>query len=295
MKKKISGCLWFNGQSLEASEFYTTVFSNSGITEVMKNTSASPAGEEGSVLSVSFVIEGFEFLALNGGPGFEKNPAISFFVHCSDESEADHLWKQLSDGGRILIPIDSYHYSKRYGWVQDKFGTSWQIMIPQQASDQTIVPCLLFTNEQFGKAESAIDFYTSVFSNSEKGFISRYGEGYPFPEAINYASFKLAGQDLVVMENHESYEFRFNEGISLMIDCGSQEEVDHYWNRLTSEGGSEWQCGWLKDRFGIFWQVVPDILMPLLRSKDTERANRTMRAMIKMKKLDIAALEKGSD
>lgn len=295
MKKKISACLWLNGQAKEAAKFYTSVFQNSGITEVMRNTSSSPAGEEGSVLSVSFHIEDFEFLALNGGPGFTMNPSISFFVHCKDENEADSLWKQLSDGGKVLMPINSYPFSRRYGWVQDKYGASWQIMIPQQESDQKIVPCLMFTNEQFGNAEMAMDFYTSVFENSEKGFISRYGAGYSFPEAINYGAFRLAGQDFVVMENNEGHEFGFNEAISLMIDCKDQDEVDHFWNRLTSDGGSEWQCGWLKDRFGIFWQVVPSMLLPLLQSKDAEIANRTMRAMIKMKKLDIAGLTAGSD
>lgn len=295
MKKKISACLWFNGQAMEAAEYYASVFENTGITEVMRNTSASPAGEEGSVLSVSFNIEDFEFLALNGGPGFTMNPAISFFVHCKDESEANALWEQLSKEGRVLMPIDSYHFSKRYGWVQDRFGASWQIMVPQQETNQKIVPCMLFTNEQFGNAERAMDFYVSIFRNAEKGFISRYGSEYSIPDAINYGAFKIQGQDFVVMENNESHEFRFNEGISFIIDCKNQEEVDFYWDSLTTKGGSEWQCGWLKDQFGIFWQVVPEILMPLLRSKDEEKANRTMRAMIKMKKLNLAALEAGSD
>ena len=295
MKNKISACLWFNGQAQLAAEFYSSVFPDSGIKKVMKNTKSSPAGDEGSILSVSFFIEGFEFLALNGGPEFTPNPSISFFVHCENENEANALWEKLSAAGTVLMALDTYPFSKRYGWVQDKFGVSWQIMIPQQPSAQKIVPCFLFTKEQFGNAEHAMDFYVSVFKDASKGFISRYGKLNANPDAINYGAFTLAGQDFVVMESNLNHEFHFTEGISLMIDCKDQSEVDYYWNQLTADGGSEWQCGWLKDKFGISWQVVPSGLLELLQHSDPIKADRTMRAMITMKKLNIAALETGID
>lgn len=293
MNKKITTCLWFNGASEDAAKFYATVFDHSGIRSVLRNTAASPAGPEGSVLTVSFYVEDMDFLALNGGSMFSVNPSISFFVHCADAGEVNRLWEKLSKGGKIMMPIDAYPFSQRYGWVQDQFGVSWQLIIPQQPSRQKVVPCMLFVNESFGNAGKALDYYVSVFKNASIGFVSHYGEGHSHPNAINYGECTLENQQFVVMENADKNDFQFNEGISFVIHCKDQDELDAYWNKLTSDGGQEGQCGWLKDKFGVSWQVTPEILPRLLQQNDREKANRTMRAMIQMKKLDIAGLEAG--
>ncbi|MEO6188811.1 MAG: VOC family protein [Ginsengibacter sp.] len=292
MNKKITTCLWFNGQAADAAEFYTKVFKNSGIRGIMRNTKSSPVGAEGTALTASFFIEDFEFLALNGGPNFKPNPSVSFFVHCANESEVNILWEKLSEGGKVMMPLDKYPFSERYGWIEDQFGISWQLMLPTRAADQKIVPCMLFVHEVFGKAKEALDFYVSVFRNASLDFISTYGDGSPYPDAINYGECTLEGEKFVVMENDsKQHEFHFNEGISFIIHCDDQDEVDYYWNILSTNGGQESQCGWLKDRYGVSWQVTPDILPKLLSQKDQQKADRAMRAMIQMKKIDIAALE----
>jgi predicted 3-demethylubiquinone-9 3-methyltransferase (glyoxalase superfamily) len=152
---------------------------------------------------------------------------------------------------------------------------------------QKITPYLWFDKE----AEEAMNFYVSVFKDAEAGDVSRYGEGGPMPAGTALtASFKLFGQEFVALNGGP--EFNFTEATSFMIDCGDQEEVDYYWNRLTEGGGEESMCGWLKDKFGLSWQVTPRRLLELLQDEDPDKANRVMQAMLQMRKIDIAELER---
>lgn len=158
-----------------------------------------------------------------------------------------------------------------------------------------ITPCLWFDSE----AEEAARFYTSIFKNSSIGTISRYGkEGFEIhgrPEgSVMTISFQLAGQDFVALNGGPV--FQFNEAISFQVSCDTQEEVDHFWDRLT-EGGDEnaQQCGWLKDKFGVSWQVVPVALHELLSDPDPVRSQRATKAMLQMKKFDIEAMRRAAD
>jgi predicted 3-demethylubiquinone-9 3-methyltransferase (glyoxalase superfamily) len=152
---------------------------------------------------------------------------------------------------------------------------------------QKITPYLWFDKE----AEEAMNFYVSVSKDAEAGDVSRYGEGGPMPAGTALtASFKLFGQEFVALNGGP--EFNFTEATSFMIDCGDQEEVDYYWNRLTEGGGEESMCGWLKDKFGLSWQVTPRRLLELLQDEDPDKANRVMQAMLQMRKIDIAELER---
>jgi predicted 3-demethylubiquinone-9 3-methyltransferase (glyoxalase superfamily) len=151
---------------------------------------------------------------------------------------------------------------------------------------QKITPCLWFDNQ----AEEAMNFYVSVFKDASAGDVTRYGEGGPMSEgSVLTASFTLFGQEFLGLNGGP--EFKFSEAISFQIDCGDQEEVDYYWNALT-EGGEESQCGWLKDKFGLSWQVIPRRLYELLQDEDPEKASRVMQAMLQMVKIDIAELER---
>jgi predicted 3-demethylubiquinone-9 3-methyltransferase (glyoxalase superfamily) len=151
---------------------------------------------------------------------------------------------------------------------------------------QKITPCLWFENQ----AEDAMNFYVSVFRDAEPGEVTRYGEGGPGPAGtVLTASFKLFGQEFVGLNGGP--EFKFTEAISFQIDCADQEEVDYYWNAL-AEGGEESECGWLKDKFGLSWQVIPRRLYELLQDEDPQKANRVMQAMLQMQKIDIAELER---
>ena len=147
-----------------------------------------------------------------------------------------------------------------------------------------ITPFLWFDNQ----AEEAVNFYTSIFKNSKKGSIARYGEGGPGPKgSVMTASFELDGQEFVALNGGPI--FKFTEAVSFVVNCETQKEVDYYWEKLL-EGGKPSQCGWLKDKFGLSWQIVPTELPKLLQNKDPEKSKRVMGAMMKMVKIDIEVL-----
>ena len=151
---------------------------------------------------------------------------------------------------------------------------------------QKITPFLWFDTQ----AEEAANFYTSVFKNSKVGKVVRYGDAGPGPKGtVLTVAFQLDGQEFIALNGGP--QFRFTEAVSFVINCTSQEEVNHYWNKLT-EGGQESQCGWLKDKFGLSWQVTPTILSEYLADKDPAKANRVMQAMLQMRKIDIPTLQR---
>ena len=239
---------------------------------------------------VMFEICGKKIMALNGGPQFKINPAISFFINCTTEKEVEHLWGELMKEGKALIELGAYPWSKKYGWVQDKFGMTWQLMISDESiSNSTLTPSLLFTSERFGKAEEAYQFYTSLFSNS-KVISSQF---YPKEDAnagkVLFSEFMINNYKLIAMDGPGAHEYSFNEAVSFVVECDTQEEIDYLWNTFTKEG-KESMCGWCKDKFGIWWQVVPTVLRQLM--SNPERSQRVVQAFLKMKKFDIETLLK---
>ncbi len=289
--KNISTFLWFDDKAEEAFTLYSSAFKN---TKQLRSTKTPEASAErsgkpaGSLMTLEFEIEGQTFVALNGGPLFKPNPSISFFVNCSSEKEIDHLYKTLSEGGSVLMPLNKYPFSEKYGWVSDKFGVSWQLNLAEGA--QKIAPALMFTGPQNGRAEEAINHYVSIFENSKIIHISRYEEGeHDTPGHIKHARFALNGQEFVALESGHTHAFNFNEGVSFVVHCKTQDEVDFFWNKL-SESGAPGQCGWLKDKFGVSWQIVPEVLNDLLQD-NAESSQRVASAMMQMRKLDIKTLQ----
>jgi predicted 3-demethylubiquinone-9 3-methyltransferase (glyoxalase superfamily) len=237
-------------------------------------------------------------MAISAGPLFKFNPSISFIVSCNTREDVNALWEKLSDGGQALMPLDSYPFSERYGWIQDKFGVSWQLILPGTEGDwrPPIVPSLMFVGKNCGKAEEAINFYTSVFKESNVGQIFRYGaKEEPEKEGqIMFADFMLESQWFAAMDSAREHDFTFNEAISFMVNCDTQEEIDYYWEKLSAIPDAE-QCGWIKDRYGLSWQIVPTVLDRMMRSGSPEQIARITRAFLKMKKFDVAALQAAYD
>lgn len=274
----IKPCLWFDNQGKDAAEFYCTLFDNSRVTS--NNTFVT-----------EFELAGQKFMTLNGGPMYHINPSISLFVVCEEFDEINSLWEKLLDGGSVLMPLDKYDWSERYGWIKDKFGMTWQIYKGKLSEvNSKITPSLLFTDKQFGNADSAVKFYTSVFPNSSVDGIMYYGDGDPQTAGkVMHAQFVLDGKVFMAMDGSGEHKFVFNEGVSFVVSCRDQEEIDYFWNKLT-EGGEESNCGWLKDKFGISWQIVPAVLGELM--SDPERSGRVVQAFMQMKKFDIEKLLK---
>jgi predicted 3-demethylubiquinone-9 3-methyltransferase (glyoxalase superfamily) len=297
-KQKIIPNLWFDRQAEEAARFYASVFKNSRIGSITRATKAGfefHGLPEGHVMTIEFEIEGMRFIGINGGPMFKFTPAISFLVVCNTKQEVDELWGKLSEGGIALMELGEYPFSGRYGWTQDKYGLSWQVMYAgDRKITQRITPTLMFVGDICGKAEEAINLYVKVFHNSKVGDILRYSMGME-PDrvgTVKHASFTLEGQEFAAMDSAHLHPFGFNEAISLMVECEDQGEIDYYWGKLTVDGGQESMCGWLKDKYGVSWQVSPTILEKLLIDPDREKVERVTNAFLKMKKFDIAKLKK---
>jgi len=291
-------CIWFDDQAEQAAAFYVQTFPDSRITAISRypESSDNPSGRpRGSVLTVEFEVAGQRFAALNGGPHFVVNPSISFFVHIDTTEDAERLFSVLADGGEALMPLDAYPWSERYGWVKDRFGVSWQVMAGRrQPGGATIVPCLMFAGRQHGRAEEAMRVYAGTFPGGRIDSVERYAAGEGPPGAVKHGGFVLASQEMVAMDSHVDHGVTFNEALSLQVMCKDQDELDRYWAAL-AEGGEKGPCGWLKDRFGLSWQVVPTDIAEWMTSKDVAARDRAFEAMLQMKRLDIAALKRAFD
>ncbi len=192
------------------------------------------------------------------------------------------------------MDLGTYPFSERYGWTQDRYGLSWQLMFfGDRPIRQRIIPTLMFVGNVACKAEEAINFYVSVFHNAIVGDILRYGKGEePDMEGtIKHASFILEGQEFAGMDSAREHNFTFNEAISLMVHCATQEEIDYYWERLSADPTAE-QCGWIKDKYGLSWQIAPNVMDEMMKDKDEKRLQRVTDAFLKMKKFEIEILKK---
>lgn len=288
---KIVPHLWFDKEAIEAANFYVSIFPGSEITGKTA-ISGTPGGD---VDIVTFNLSGSSFMAINAGPMFKINPSISFYVYCGSEQKIGRLYTELSNGGMVLMPLDKYPWSGKYAWVQDKYGLTWQLDVDDIISQQKILPSLLFANEKFDKVREAIGFYTSVFPGSKIIMEALYDKSANLPEGtLLFAQYKLGTYLLNTMSSTFSHDFDFNEAVSLMVYCENQEEIDYYWNKLTDEG-EEQQCGWVKDKYGVSWQIVPTEMDQMMLTADKIQLARVTAAMLKMVKFDISGLRKAFD
>lgn len=274
MKELITPCIWFDNQGQEAAAFYCSQFTDAKI------VSQSPIVSE-------IEVSGQHITLLSGGPMYQPNSSISFFYICETEAEINQIWETFAKEGTVLMALNKYDWSEKYGWINDKYGVSWQFSLGKiEDVGQKITPCLTFVGNQYGRAEEAIQHYSSVFKNSKLDGVLLYGndEAPEEPGKVKHAQLGLNGYKIMLMEIACPDRLGFTEGVSLTIHCETQEEIDYYWAKLT-EGGEESMCGWLKDRFGVSWQVVPNILGKLLN--DPEKAGKAAKEFMQMRKLDI--------
>lgn len=300
--QKIIPNLWFEGNAKEAAEFYVSLFPDAKIT----NTSYYPtegiadfqkdfAGKE---LTLDFELAGHRFTAINAGPEFKFNPSVSFMLNFDpsrDEQAKEHLdelWDKLIDGGEALMPLDEYPFSKRYGWVKDKYGLTWQLILTDSAGDPRpfIIPSIMFGGPVQNQAEEAINFYTSVFKNAKLGIKAPYEQptGPAAKDSLMFADFMLENQWFAAMDSGVEQDFTFNEAVSFLINCKDQEEIDYFWSKLSVSPENE-QCGWCKDKFGFSWQVVPANMDELMKKPDA------FPKMMEMKKIVIADFDEGGE
>ncbi|HET8574953.1 MAG TPA: VOC family protein [Candidatus Paceibacterota bacterium] len=293
MQKIVPG-LWFDKNCEEAMNFYVSVFPDSKIVDTVYYPENAEdkhlQGMDGKVLNGFFELFGQSFFALDGGPIFRFNPSKSFLVNCESREEVDGYWEKLSDGGKVLMELGEYPFSPWYGWVEDKYGLSWQLILTNPEGDPRpkITPSIMFIHENAGKAEEARDFYLSVFKDFQKGNTFPYEPGTAPDDAskIAYLDFQLLGVWFAAMDSgRDMHQFDLNEAVSFIVNCDDQAEIDYYWEKLSAVPESE-QCGWLKDKYGVSWQIIPKNMGELVMNKPA-----AMNAMMKMKKIDIEKLQ----
>lgn len=279
MKHKLYPCIWSTYHNAKAmANFYIDAFPDAKITEE-------------NALVVMLELSGQQMMLLNGGEMFSPNPSVSFMGVFKDGAEIDPIWNKLLEGATILMDLGEYPFSKRYGWLSDKYGVSWQFYTGEDGgASEKYVPTLMFTGANAGKAKDAIASYTSIFPQSEVQGILEYPEGSgDVPGYVQHAQFNIAGYTLMCMDSSLDHKFGFSEGISLVVNCKDQSEIDYYWNNLIDNGGKESQCGWLTDKYGLSWQIIPENIYDLLK-----KSPKVMEAVLKMKKLDLSVLENAS-
>jgi predicted 3-demethylubiquinone-9 3-methyltransferase (glyoxalase superfamily) len=295
--KKITPHLWFDEEAKQAAELYTSLFPCSKVTHT-QTIQGTPGGDTDIV---SFEIGGQPFMAISAGPVFKINPSISFILNFDPSKDKkaranlDAAWEKLSEGGNVLMEINTYPFSERYGWIQDKYGVSWQLMLTNPNGEERpfVTPSLMFTQKNAGRAEEAIDLYCSIFKDGKRGTTSRYPANMPPHKegTIMFADFNILSTWLAAMDSAGEHNFSFNEAVSLLIPCDTQEEIDYYWEKLSADPKAE-QCGWLKDKFGVSWQVWPTEMGNMMSEGTPEQIARVTQAFMPMKKFDIAALKR---
>jgi predicted 3-demethylubiquinone-9 3-methyltransferase (glyoxalase superfamily) len=257
----------------------------------VKSLTTIPGTPSGDCDIVTFDLAGQPFMAISGGPFFSLNPSVSLFVVFDDEKKIEEAWNKLIDGGKALMPFQTYPWAQKYGWLQDKYGLSWQLsMSEHHQMEQKITPFLMFTQKTAGLAKEALTYYTSIFPDSKIDMMVPYEKGEGDQEGyIKHARFTLAGENFMAMDSSGPHAFTFNEAISFVVNCDTQEEIDHYW-QMSAVPEAE-QCGWLKDKYSVSWQIVPSIMNEIMTSGDKDRIARVTAAFLKMKKFDIEAIK----
>lgn len=291
--------LWFDQEAKQAAEFYTTLMPDSAVNYV--NHFPMPGGE---CEIVEFTVADQPFLGISAGHMLGINPSISFMINFDpsrDPDAAKHIdevWNKLIGNGKVMMPLDKYPFSGRYGWVADKYGVSWQLILTNTSGEErpVIVPSLLFTEPVAGKADEAIGFYCSVFKDSKRGITAPRPTDMGPDKAgtLMFADFYIDKTWMAAMDSAHPHGFGFNDAVSLLVPCETQEEIDYYWSALSADGEAG-QCGWLKDKYGVSWQVASTVMLDALKNGSPEQIVRVTEAFMTMKKVDIETLQRAYD
>ncbi|HEM5985543.1 TPA: VOC family protein [Streptococcus suis] len=276
--------LWYDKEAKEAVAFYVELFG--GKIDWTYTITDTPSGDSDLI---QFQLGDMTLAAISAGPYFKLNESMSLMVNVASKDEVTRLYQALSEGGRILMPLGEYPFSPYYVWLEDRFGLSWQLSYaPDLDKPYQFDICLLFSQEQVGLAQPMLDYYKDKFPQASVGQISYYGEGEAAVEAakLNYAELFIGDQKIIVMDHGYGGEASFNEAFSLMVYVDSQDELNFYYDLLSAVPEAE-MCGWVKDQFGISWQIIPRILMEAYDTASPETIKAVNDAVLQMRRLDF--------
>lgn len=272
--QRIVPSIWFDHTAAEAAEFYTSIFPEGRVIHTSRYPSSGlldfQESYAGLPLAVEFELAGHRFIGINAGAEFRPNPSVSFMLNFDPSVDPqarehlDQLWAALSEGGQELMPLQEYPFSQHYGWMQDKYGVSWQLMLTNPEGDPRpfIIPALMFAKEAQGKARPAMERYQEIFAGTPGALVPYGPEMGEVAGEVMFADFQLAGQWFIAMDS-AGHGFTFDCGVSLVVLCEDQAELDQIWTALSAVPEAE-QCGWCVDEFGLSWQVVSKDLFELM-------------------------------
>lgn len=282
MDQFITPAIWCDGTADEAAQFYTDVFRDTSI------------AEQAPGLAATVSIHGFKLSLINGGNQYAPNPSISCILNFDPllfggEEQArdylDELYERLSTGG-VLMELGEYPFSPRYAWVRDRFGMTWQLMLTDPDGDPRpfVIPSFMFGGTNHVHAEEATDAWIALFDNARRGALYRYEEGGPLDAGtVMFTDFTLRGTWMAATDSGTFHDFTFTPGVSMIVSCRDQEEIDRYWAGLSAVPEAE-RCGWCVDRWGVSWQIVPHNIAELMADAATRDK------ILHMGKIDLAKL-----
>lgn len=299
--QKIVPNIWCNGNAEEAGRFYAAVlpetstrvtsrYPEEGLLDFQRPLAGAP-------LTVEVLVRGFELVLVNAGDEFRPNPAISFMLNFDpllfdgDEQAArdalDELWGRLEAGGTVRMPLGEYPFSAHYGWIEDRYGVSWQLMLTDAAGEPRpfVIPALTFGGPHQNSAGEAVDHYVATLDDAELGQRLLFAEAHGPAAAgsVQFSEFRVGEEWFTAFDAAAEQDFTFDCGVSLEVKCGDQAEIDRLWEALSSAPEAE-QCGWCRDRFGVNWQIVPANMGELMQRPGA------FERMLRMKKLVIDEL-----
>ena len=282
MDQVITPAIWCDGTADEAAQFYADVFRDTSIAEQAPGIAATVS------------IHGFRLSLINGGNQYAPNPSISCILNFDPllfggEEQAraylDELYERLSTGG-VLMELGEYPFSPRYAWVRDRFGMTWQLMLTDPDGDPRpfVIPSFMFGGTNHAHAEEATDAWIALFDNARRGALYRYEEGGPLDAGtVMFTDFTLRGTWIAATDSGTFHDFTFTPGVSMIVSCRDQEEIDRYWAGLSAVPEAE-RCGWCVDRWGVSWQVVPHNIAELMADAATRDK------ILHMGKIDLSKL-----
>ena len=282
MDQRIIPAIWCDGTADEAARFYADVFREGSVVE------------QAPGLAATVSIHGFRLSLINGGDQYAPNPSISCILNFDPllfggEEQAraylDELHERLSTGG-VLTELGEYPFSPRYAWVRDRFGMTWQLMLTDPAGEPRpfILPSFMFGGPNHANAEEATEAWIALFDDARRGALRRYGEAGPMEAGVvMFTDFTLRGTWMAAMDSGASQDLTFTRGVSMIVSCRDQEEIDRYWAGLSAVPEAE-RCGWCVDRWGVSWQVVPDNIAELIADAATREK------ILQMGKIDLTRL-----
>ena len=282
MDQVITPAIWCDGTADEAAQFYAAVFRDASI------------AEQAPGFATTVSIHGFKLSLINGGNQYAPNPSISCILNFDPllfggEEQArdylDELYERLSTGG-VLMELGEYPFSPRYAWVRDRFGMTWQLMLTDPDGDPRpfVIPSFMFGGTNHAHAEEATEAWIALFDNARRGALYRYEESGPLDAGtVMFTDFTLRGTWMAATDSGTFHDFTFTPGVSMIVSCRDQEEIDRYWAGLSAVPEAE-RCGWCVDRWGVSWQVVPHNIAELMANAATRDK------ILHMGKIDLAKL-----